>query len=65
MPRGHHKVLLGTAAGVGKAQDIAWLLERAPGEVVVLRPDPSDRAALTGAGDQAAKRYPTPSSVRT
>ena len=47
------------------AQDITWLLERAPAEVVVLRPNPSDRAALTGAADQAAKRYPTPSSVRT
>jgi hypothetical protein len=28
--------------------DLVWLLERAPAEVVILRPDPEDRLALSG-----------------
>jgi nucleotide-binding universal stress UspA family protein len=28
--------------------DLVWLLERAPAEVVILRPDPEDRLAVTG-----------------
>jgi hypothetical protein len=38
------------------AQDIVWLLERAPAEVVVLRPDPADHAALTARNGQPANR---------
>jgi hypothetical protein len=45
------------------SQDIVWLLERAPAEVVILRPAPADLAALTAAHAQAAKRYPAPGSV--
>jgi hypothetical protein len=29
--------------------DLVWLLDRAPAEVVILRPDPEDRLALSGA----------------
>ena len=32
--------------------DLVWLLERAPAEVVIVRPDPEDRLTLTGAGVQ-------------
>lgn len=47
------------------SQDIVWLLERAPAEVVILRPAPADLAALTASPAQAAKRHLTPGSVRT
>jgi hypothetical protein len=30
--------------------DLVWLLDRAPAEVVIVRPDPEDRLTLTGAG---------------
>jgi hypothetical protein len=30
--------------------DLVWLLEKAPAEVVILRPDPSDHVQVSGAG---------------
>jgi Universal stress protein family len=47
------------------SQDIVWLLERAPAEVVILRPAPADLTSLTASPAQAPNRYPTPGSVRT
>jgi len=38
--------------------DIAWLLDHAPGEVVVIRPDRDDR--LNGRGPMAERRSPPP-----
>jgi nucleotide-binding universal stress UspA family protein len=31
-----------------KGDDLVWLLERAPAEVVILRPDPGDRVRVSG-----------------
>jgi hypothetical protein len=30
--------------------DLVWLLEKAPAEVVILRPDPADHLSVSGAG---------------
>jgi hypothetical protein len=32
------------------AEDLEWMLERVPAEVLILRPDPEDHRALTGEG---------------
>ncbi|HMJ73342.1 MAG TPA: universal stress protein [Solirubrobacterales bacterium] len=34
--------------------DLAWILEKAPAEVLILRPGPEDRQFVTGNGTQAA-----------
>jgi nucleotide-binding universal stress UspA family protein len=34
--------------------DLVWLLEKAPAEVLILRPGPEDRLFVTGNGSQAA-----------
>lgn len=37
--------------GVGlSGDDLVWLLEKAPAEVVILRPDPADHLRVSGAG---------------
>lgn len=43
-------VVPATATGTGVAgEDLVWLLERAPAEVLILRPDPEDHRVVTAA----------------
>jgi len=42
-------------AGAGfSGDDLVWLLEKAPAEVLILRPDPEDRRFVTANGSRAA-----------
>ena len=45
-------VVPASTAGLGgfSPEDVAWLLAKAPAEVVILRPDPRDEDIVTGAG---------------
>ncbi len=47
-----------SATSMGQAgfsgEDLVWLLERAPAEVLILRPGPEDRLLLTASGPRAA-----------
>lgn len=43
------------AGGAGlSGEDLVWLLEKAPAEVLILRPGPKDRRFVTGNGSQPA-----------
>jgi nucleotide-binding universal stress UspA family protein len=43
------------AAGLS-ADDLVWLLEKAPAEVLILKPDPEDRRVVSVAGPAASAR---------
>jgi nucleotide-binding universal stress UspA family protein len=47
------RVIVSATANSGKglsADDLEWLLEKVPGEVLILRPDPEDHRKLTAEG---------------
>ena len=51
------RVVVPATAEVGagfSGDDLVWLLEKAPAEVLILRPGPEDRLLVTGNGSRAA-----------
>jgi nucleotide-binding universal stress UspA family protein len=51
------RVVVPATAGVGggfSGDDLVWLLEKAPAEVLILRPGPEDGSFVTGNGSRAA-----------
>ncbi len=61
-------VVSATATGAAgfSGDDLVWLLEKAPAEVLILRPDPADRRVLSVNGAKATQLIaPVPVSTRT
>jgi hypothetical protein len=55
------RIVVAAAAPTGPGfhpDDVAWLLEHCPGEIVVMRPDPDDQAVLPAGPRGPARRRP-------